>query len=507
MQFVKRCGTTGASLLAAIGLLGSNLSFASPAIAQSFLPYCQQTLAAIGQKDAIRRTALKGDRNGQQQYIALITGHAQQLQACRQQNWLRNQALWIRLYACDTRPGALEEVLDRIVDRGYNQVYVETFFNGQVLLPQADNPTPWPAMISTPGQERVDLLAEVIRKGRERGLQVYAWFFSLNYGTSYVNRPDRNSTVARNGWGQTTVEANIQAGLSTDFGLFNPNEAFIDPYHPTARQDYVRLVQEVAKRRPDGMLFDYIRYPKGRGKHSLANEVQDLWIYGEASQTALLQRAGNQKGQELIRRYLRQGQISSTDVRSVDQQFSEELEPPLWQGRTATVQENALPMAQRVTILRNELWRLSVSHAMQGVTDFLTSATTVAQQNGLPSGAVFFPDGNQIVGRAFDSRLQPWDRFPQTIEWHPMSYGVCGRVDCITSQVLRTLRVAGNPRIVKPVLAGIWQQSISNRPPLEQQMQGIRQLFPQVNTISHFAYSWQEPVSDRDRKLCRYRPL
>ncbi|MEB3291919.1 MAG: hypothetical protein VKJ24_02045, partial [Synechococcales bacterium] len=318
---------------------------------------------------------------------------------------------------------------------------------------------------------------------------------------------DRNNTVARNGWGQTTVEANIQAGLSTDFGLFNPNEAFIDPYHPVARQDYRRLVQEVAKRRPDGMLFDYIRYPKGRGKQSLAREVKDLWVYGEASQTALLQRANNQKGQELIRRYLRQGNISSNDLRSIDQMFPQEVDPPLWQGRSATAQENSLPMGQRVTILRNELWRLAVSHAMQGVTDFLTDAAGMAQQNGLPAGAVFFPDGNQIVGRAFDSRLQPWDRFPQTIEWHPMSYGVCGRVDCITAQVWRTLRGTSNPRIVKPVLAGIWQQSISNRPPLEKQMQSIRQAFPQVDTISHFAYSWQEPISDRDRKQCRYRPL
>ncbi|MEB3295213.1 MAG: hypothetical protein VKJ24_18825, partial [Synechococcales bacterium] len=189
MQLGQRFGKTGLSLLTVAGLFGQHVTFAQPTIAQSFLPYCQQTLADIGQKDAIRRGAMKGDRNSQQQYLTMITRHAQLLQACRQQNWLRNQAIWIRLYACDMRPGVLEEVLDRIVDRGYNQVYVETFFNGQVLLPQADNPTPWPAMITSPGQERVDLLAETIRKGRDRGLQVYAWFFSLNYGTSYVNRP------------------------------------------------------------------------------------------------------------------------------------------------------------------------------------------------------------------------------------------------------------------------------------------------------------------------------
>jgi hypothetical protein len=56
---------------------------------------------------------------------------------------------------------------------------------------------------------------------------------------------------------------------------------------------------------------------------------------------------------------------------------------------------------------------------------------------------------------------------------------------------------------VTPVLAGIWQQSVSNRPPLEVQMQGMQQIAPQIDGLSHFAFSWQEPLSDRDRKFCR----
>jgi hypothetical protein len=33
-------------------------------------------------------------------------------------------------------------------------------------------------------------------------------------------------------------------------------------------------------------------------------------------------------------------------------------------------------------------------------------------------------------------------------------------------------------------------------------METLRKSTPQVNYISHFAYSWQEPEIDRRRKFC-----
>jgi uncharacterized lipoprotein YddW (UPF0748 family) len=63
----------------------------------------------------------------------------------------------------------------------------------------------------------------------------------------------------------------------------NPDEVFVDPYHPQARSDYGQMLQAVLQRRPDGVLFDYVRYPRGVGPNSVADEVDDLWIYGQAS--------------------------------------------------------------------------------------------------------------------------------------------------------------------------------------------------------------------------------
>lgn len=494
------------------GLVASLLatSFFSPLLgpkqaqAQVSSPYCQLSAEAIAQKNSLRQAALQGDRDAQNRYKSLVGQHAEEIRRCRGQSWPQNQALWIRLYPCDAREGALDELFDRIASKGYNQVYVEVFYNGQVLLPAASNRTPWPSVIRTPGHENVDLLAQAIAKGRERGLKVYAWMFSLNFGYSYAQNPRHQPNLAVNGRGETSLTFQSASGLNGDFSGVGFEEVFVDPYSDQAKWDYYQMVQAVVQRQPDGMLFDYIRYPRGSGAASVASRVQDLWIYGASAQQALYGRASNQRGRELIRRFISRGYITAADIDALESLYPNEGEP-MWQGRMPTVSLDAAPAAQIQPYLQVELWQLSVAHAIQGVLDFLSTATLAAQRQGIPTGAVFFPDGNQTIGQGYDSRLQPWDRFPANMERHPMAYGTCGNTSCIVDQVQRVINYSDSSTQVKPVLAGTWGQTINNRPSLEAQMQSIRQVAPQINSISHFAYSWQEPQSDRDRKFCQLR--
>lgn len=476
--------------------LNSPLLPPSRVLAQT-APFCQLPAEAIAQKSALLQSALQGNGDALNHYKALVGQHATMLQTCRSQSWLQDQAIWLRLYPCDALPGALDALFDRLVSRGYNQVYVEAFYDGQVLLPAADNPTAWASVIRTAGYENRDLLAEAIAKGRERGMKVYAWMFTLNFGYAYAQRSDAPPVLARNGQNHTSLSA--QAANSEALHT----EAFVDPYHPQARRDYGTLVNAVMQRRPDGVLFDYVRYPRGSGSASVASQVGDLWIYGSASQQALLQRALNPSGQELIRRFIRQGYITAQDIATVISQYPGDGEPQ-WQGRVPVLPlANSTPQDVQPYI-QTELWQLTVAHAMQGVLDFLMMTIQPVQRQGIPAGAVFFPEGNQTIGQnGYDSRLQAWDRFPSSMEWHPMSYGTCGNTSCIVAQVQRVVSMAPAGTQVKPVIAGTWGQSINNRPSLEAQMQSIHAAYPQIRSISHFAYSWQEPQSDRDRKFCR----
>ncbi|MBE9032782.1 hypothetical protein IQ266_23885, partial [filamentous cyanobacterium LEGE 11480] len=333
---------------------------------------------------------------------------------------------------------------------------------------------------------------------------VHAWMFSLNFGYSYAIRKEKQPLLIRNGRGQTSIETPTSPGIGTKLGSVNPNEAFVDPYNPIARRDYLQMVQEVMKRKPDGMYFDYIRFPRLKGQFSAISRIEDLWVYSDASKGAMLSRAQNNKGRELIQRYLDNKKITVNDLQAIDERYPQEADqPPLWQGRKPSPRENQLSPWARKSRLEGELWRFAVSHTYQGVVDFLTLAAGPAQQQGIRTGAVFFSDANKTVGRGFDSRLQPWDRFPKNMEFHPMAYANCGRVDCVMAQIRRVTRLAPYGVKIFPVFAGIWQQTVRNHPPLEQKMQALRQTAPQINGLSHFAFSWQEPLADRDRKFCR----
>ncbi|MGC9526431.1 MAG: hypothetical protein ACP5D7_12920 [Limnospira sp.] len=477
--------------------------------------YCRLSPDAIAQKDSLRQAARAGDPTVEQQYNDLLTQHAQAVDRCRRQSRPQNQAIWVRLYECDTRPGALDRLLDDIINKGYNQVYLEVFYDGQVLLPAADNPTVWPSAMRSPGLERADLLAETIEKGRRRGLQVYAWMFMLNFGYTYTLLGDRQQVLARNGAGETTVSADVDATNRDDFGESYVNQGFVDPYNLQGRQDYDTLLSAVLSRRPDGVLFDYVRYPKGLGAESVATRVKDLWIYGDTSLEAFMQRPNTDRGSALLRRYLEQGYLTENDVNRIRQQYSdsdseaEDEQSPENKGEAPPwPDETALPALAGIPPLGDtfnlQLWRLSVAHAQQGVIDFLSNVSQTVRSRNIPAGAVFFPEGNRrIGGQGFDSRLQPWDRFPSSIQWHPMAYGVCGTTSCIVEQVQTVATGAPPGTQIIPALAGDWGQSIKNRPPLETQMRDIINAVPQIQSVSHYSYDWQEPEITRDRKFCQ----
>lgn len=127
--------------------------------------YCQLSSPQAQEKENLRLSALRGDQQAQSRYQQLLRQHAQVLQECRNRTWPQLQAIWLRLYPCDVQPGAVDQIMDRIVNRGYNEVYLEVFYDGQVLLPTGSNPTVWPSVIRTPGTQKTDLLATAIQKG------------------------------------------------------------------------------------------------------------------------------------------------------------------------------------------------------------------------------------------------------------------------------------------------------------------------------------------------------
>jgi hypothetical protein len=489
-------------VLTASSIIGQGYYAQSSSAQNSSADYCRIPQVEVSAKNVLRVAAQTGDRTSQTKYTQIVKKHLTYVEQCRQKSWLKNQAIWIRLYPCDTRPGALEEIFDHMVNKGYNQVYVATFYS-KALLPQSSNRTAWNSVLTTRGTAKTDLLADAIRKGRERGLKVYAWMYTLNFGSEYGVTPEGQSAVALNGRGETTLFAGEEGfQKSTDGNA--ASVLFVDPYSNKARSDYDQIVREVISRKPDGILFDYIRFPRGQGGQSIASQVKDLWIYGDESRKTLTALAQNSKGTDLIDRFLNKGTITINDLKEVDKLYPDQISP-MWKGRTPLEAEGSMSYEEKFPWIEWDLWQLTLAHASQGVVNFLQRAAAPVAQQRIKSGAVFFPEANQPVGkRGYDSRLQPWDRFA-TNEWHPMAYATCNRSNCITEQVRRVLRFAPANIDVVPALAGNWGKASEGRPSLEEQMDGIRRSLPQIRSISHFAFSWQEPELDYYRSSCQLK--
>lgn len=496
--------------------------------------FCRQPPEEVARKAQLRQRAAQSDA-ARAEYNQVLAEHRAALIACRSRRWPQIQAIWVRLHPCDAKPGVLDQVFDQVVNLGYNRVFIETFYDGRSILPDGGGGI-WPSL-----QPNADLLDLALKAARRRGLSAYAWVFSLNFGYSYGQRPDRQAVLARNGRGLTTV-LDPATALLEDLG--SPDEVFVDPFHPVARRDFAELIRRILQRQPDGILFDYIRYPRGSGGSSLAATVRDLWIHGEAARQAYLDLAENAAGRALLERYLSQGYVTVADVLHLDATYGEEpkwrqpgdprpsasgerpLSPELWDGmaqgraggnedlHSSLANEDSQPSANptpsptpsaafRQERWQQQLWQLSVEFARYGILDYLRQAAQPAQSLGIPSGAVFFPDGNQAVGEGFDARLQPWDRFDPGMEWHPMAYAKCEDGSCVAQQVEQILAVASPQTFVCPAIAGLWGQAQRKRPSLEAQMAELARRFPQLPCVSHFALSWIEPELERSRRTCQ----
>jgi hypothetical protein len=85
-----------------------------------------------------------------------------------------------------------------------------------------------------------------------------------------------------------------------------------------------------------------------------------------------------------------------------------------------------------------------------------------------------------------------------------MAYAVCGHTGCILDGIRRVVEMAPKPNspLIMPAIAGVWGKPTYNRPALETQMEAIHRAIPEIQGVSHFAYSWQDAEFDRVRKFC-----
>ncbi|MNR87107.1 hypothetical protein D3C72_179690 [compost metagenome] len=159
---------------------------------------------------------------------------------------IRRKGLWIRPYRGDLSGLHVLEVLDNAQAMGITEVYVEAFQNGKLHYksPSGVFPLATPATSTAP---EVELLKVYSREARRRGMKVYAWLHTLNFGQAYGEaNPDQ---LVRDGFGRTSGASEKQSWR-------------VSPSHPEVRRRLNLMAWELASSGiVDGIQLDYIRYP------------------------------------------------------------------------------------------------------------------------------------------------------------------------------------------------------------------------------------------------------
>lgn len=184
---------------------------------------------------------------------------------------ITRKGLWIRPYRGDLSGLHVLEVLDNAQAMGITEVYVEAFHNGKLHYKSPSNlfPLATPATATAP---EVELLKVYSREARRRGMKVYAWLHTLNFGQAYGEaHPDQ---LVRDGFGQTS-------------GATEKLSWRVSPTHPEVRRRLNLMAWELASSgMVDGVQLDYIRYPVRlkNGDVDPSADPRNFWGYSAHQQ-------------------------------------------------------------------------------------------------------------------------------------------------------------------------------------------------------------------------------
>ncbi|HBN07936.1 MAG TPA: hypothetical protein DD435_04550 [Cyanobacteria bacterium UBA8530] len=147
-----------------------------------------------------------------------------------------SKAVWIRPYLKDATENKVKEVFDNVQGLGAKNVYLETFWGGQTIFPSKQFPQRFPG---------VDLLETYRKEAKTRGMKLYSWIHSNDFGKAYADRFPED--LALDGFGKTSQAT-------------EPHSWMVSPALPQVRERLANLAYELCQR-SDGVILDYIRYP------------------------------------------------------------------------------------------------------------------------------------------------------------------------------------------------------------------------------------------------------
>ena len=185
--------------------------------------------------------------------------------------YFKRKGMWVRPYPSDATHFRVLEVFDRAQAVGVTEMYLETFYGGQVIYQRKAGqvfPTKYPG---------VDLAKAYAREARRRGIKLHAWIHTLKWGEAHAKA--HPEYLVRDGWGKDATSTEGKYAF------------IVAPSVPAVREQLGTLIDEIASLGYyDGVYLDYIRNPirlKGDDVDETP-EPRNFWGYNPTTLTAFL---------------------------------------------------------------------------------------------------------------------------------------------------------------------------------------------------------------------------
>jgi len=168
-------------------------------------------------------------------------------------NSIEIRAMWHRPNASGIKESSLEgltQFLDKVVELGFNTLYVETFWNGYVSYrSNILNTHPQVSSFSY-GEYGNDYLAALIGEAKKKNIDIHAWIHTFNAGSTTTISPAIKTEWLVEDYQGRTLHPNSYSGAY-----------YLDPSNEEALEfiDSV-LIEMITKYDLDGVQLDYIRY-------------------------------------------------------------------------------------------------------------------------------------------------------------------------------------------------------------------------------------------------------
>ncbi len=188
------------------------------------------------------------------------------------------KGIWLR--PIEKTPALIEKTVERLYNAGFTDIFLETYYHGKTIYP-SEHLRKYGVRYQREEFIGFDPLEVWIEEAHKRNMKVHIWFETFYVGNENPQTTPNHVLSVYPMWSNKRFsDYDSETPVSS---LSEHNGYFLDPANIQVQEYLLGLIDEIiTKYHPDGINFDYIRYPQTVDA-SYPNYKNSNWGYTKAA--------------------------------------------------------------------------------------------------------------------------------------------------------------------------------------------------------------------------------